>query len=66
VIREWPKQHSIHDAEHRRVGADAQRQRKYADHGESGRLQEQTRTVPDVISRLLFAAKKYLPYSFHH
>ena len=53
IERERPKQHGVHDAEHRRRGADAKGQRHHGHNREGGRRDHLARAEPDVTLQLV-------------
>ena len=50
-VRQRPQQHRVDDAEHRGIGADAERQRDDRDGGESRRLPEVPRTEGQILKQ---------------
>ena len=50
---EWLQQHRIDQAEHRRIGADAERQHADGDEGEDRIARERREAVADVLDRVL-------------
>jgi len=47
-VRQRAQEHAVDDAEHRRAGADAERQREDGGRGEPGPLAQDARAVPEV------------------
>jgi hypothetical protein len=51
--RQGPQQHGVHDAEHRRVRADADRQRGNGDCGDGGRSTKRAQTVAEIAQQFV-------------
>src|SRR5215510_2424332 len=52
LVWQWPEHHSIDDAEHRRVRADAQAQRKRDNQCEARFFRQHSRAVTQVLPKL--------------
>ena len=63
-IRQRPEQHPVDDAEHRRVGADAERQRRQHRQGEGALPGERARRVADVPKNSFHGCAALLPVAW--
>src|SRR5262245_52025526 len=52
LVGQWPERHGMDDAEHRRVRADAQAERKRDNQCEAGIFRQRSRAVSQVLPKL--------------